>query len=162
VTVETWLIPANPWHIRVHRIETSEALKTIEGGFAIRRSDFGADRTAIGEGHAQAENATDISAIHDLTHPAKRAARAHFPLPNTNLIHAKTIVPQLTGTVPAGVTVLMTAAMALPLDDRARAQAVSPPQAPELAALKAHFDAHGVPPGVFTLKPKPASGPRPN
>lgn len=162
VTVETWLIPANPWHIRVHRIETPEAMKTIEGGFAIRRSDFGADRTAIGEGHAQAENATDVSAIHDLTYSEKRAARAHFPLPNTNLIHAKTIVPQLVGTVPAGVTVLMTAAMALPLDDRARAQAVAPPQAPDLAALKAHFEAHGVPPAVFTLKPKPAAGPRPN
>jgi hypothetical protein len=162
VTIETWLIPANPWHIRMHRVETPVELKSIEGGFAIRRSDFGADRTAIGDGHAQAENTADISAIHDLTHGGKRSARAHFPLPNTNLIHAKTIVPQLLGNIGPGTTVLVTAAMALPLDDVARGHATRPPLAPDLAELIAHFETHGAPPAVFTLKPKPASGPRPN
>jgi hypothetical protein len=162
VTIETWLIPANPWHIRVHRIETGEALKTIEGGFAIRRSEFGADRSVIADGHARSENATDMSAIEDLTPGDKRLARTHFPLPNTNLIHSKTIVPQLVGTIPPGITVLITAAMALPVDDDARAQAAAPPQAPDLAALISHFETHGMPPAVFTLKPKPASGPRPN
>ena len=35
VTVETWLLPASPWHIRVHRITSPRELHATEGGFAV-------------------------------------------------------------------------------------------------------------------------------
>src|SRR5690606_11584513 len=43
VTVETWLMPANPWHIRVHRITTPRPLHATEGGFAVGRADGNTD-----------------------------------------------------------------------------------------------------------------------
>src|SRR3569832_843984 len=35
VKVETWLMPASPWHIRVHRITTPRELHMFEGGFVV-------------------------------------------------------------------------------------------------------------------------------
>jgi hypothetical protein len=161
VLVETWLLPQSPWHIRVHRITTPTPLKSIEGGFAVRRADFNADRREEGAGRALAVTSTDISVIVDLSE-RPRTGRAHFPLPNTNLIHSKTILPQLVGDIPTGTSVLFTAAMALPLSDAARDAAAAAPVAPDLAALEAAFERHGVPPGVFLLKPSAAFGPKPN
>jgi len=54
VVVETWLIPAAPWHIRVHRISTPRSLQTAEGGFAIERADFNEDVSEAGKGRGLA------------------------------------------------------------------------------------------------------------
>lgn len=162
VEVETWLIPAAPWHIRIHRIHTAQPVRTIEGGFAIRRSEFSADKLAAKPGYAKATNNSDVSVIADIGGKTPRTARAHYPLPNTNLLHSKTIVPQLVGELPEGVSILMTAALALPLDAAEGHLAETPPVAPGLAEVIAYFAAHGKEPGVFTLKPKPTAGPRPN
>ncbi|MGO7741139.1 hypothetical protein ACC733_38110, partial [Rhizobium johnstonii] len=51
-TVETWLLPESPCHIRIHRIATPRSLMTIEGCFAIERADFNADRSDLGDGRA--------------------------------------------------------------------------------------------------------------
>jgi hypothetical protein len=142
VTVETWLLPANPWHIRVHRITTPRALHATEGGFAIARADMNADRCVEAKGEASARSATDLSAIVDLG--GQRDGRAQKAQPNTNLIVSKTIVPQLRGEIPAGTTVLMTAAMALPVGADAEAAFARPPAAPDLAALEALFGREGV------------------
>jgi hypothetical protein len=140
VTVETWLMPASPWHVRVHRITTPRALETSEGGFAVGRADMNTD-TLVGElGRAEARTPTDISVIVDLS-DSKRQGVAHKALPNTNLIVAKTLVPQLRGRIEAGVTVLITAAAALP----ARAgEFGSLPDVPDIAALEALFVSEGV------------------
>jgi hypothetical protein len=137
VEVETWLVPANPWHIRVHRITTPRALHGTEGGFAIGRADLNADQLLEENGRAIARSQTDVSAIVDLT--GQRAGRAHKPFPNTNLIVAKTIVPQLRGEIPAGTTVLVTAAMALPAGEQAEAALGRVPQAPDIAELERLF-----------------------
>jgi hypothetical protein len=144
VTVETWLLPANPWHIRVHRIETPRLLHATEGGFAIAQADLNADTCEDGEGRALARSAIDLSVILDLTGREKRAGRAHRALPNTNLITAKTIVPQLLGEIPAGTTVLVTAAMALPAGGEADANLANPPQPPDLAGLEELFAREGI------------------
>ncbi|WP_163267202.1 DUF2264 domain-containing protein [Chelativorans alearense] len=144
VTVETWLVPANPWHIRVHRIETPRPLHATEGGFAIARADLDADTREEGEGRALAHSTTDLSVILDLSEGAKRAGRAHRAMPNTNLISAKTIVPQLRGEIPAGTTLLVTAAMALPAGGDTKAALASPPPPPDLAALERLFASEGI------------------
>ena len=142
VTVETWLVPANPWHIRVHRITTPRALHATEGGFAIGRADLNADKTIDEAGRAVARSETDVSAIVDLV--GKRDGRAHRAYPNTNLIVSKTIVPQLRGEIAVGTTVLVTAAMALPAGAGAEAAMGHPPHAPDLHALEALFAREGV------------------
>ncbi|MBW6425983.1 DUF2264 domain-containing protein [Rhizobium sp. XQZ8] len=116
VTVETWLIPANPWHIRIHRVVTPRPMKTTEGGFAIERSDFDHDRAEQAEGLAVWRGHGDISAIVDLSPGTRRIGHAMSPIANTNLIHAKTNLPQLRGEIAAGTTVLAAAVVALPHD----------------------------------------------
>jgi hypothetical protein len=142
VEVETWLIPANPWHIRVHRITTPRALHATEGGFAIGRADLNADTYIDEAGRAVAKSQTDLSAIVDLG--GSREGRAHRAYPNTNLIVAKTIVPQLRGEIAAGTTVLVTAAMALPAGADAEAALITVPRAPDIADLEALFAREGV------------------
>ncbi len=161
VTVETWLLPQSPWHIRVHRIVASAPVITIEGGFAVRRADFNVDRTERRAGFVLAETATDVSAIADIG-GSERTGRAHSPLPNTNLINAKTIVPQLLCDLPSGTSVLATAAMALPLSDAALASAVKLPAMPDLNELESHVQRNGVQPGVFRLKPVPPVAGKPD
>lgn len=140
VTVETWLIPASPWHIRLHRIETPRALHGTEGGFAIARGDLDSDDIAEATGEATARTPTDTSRIVDLSDTARREARVQKPLPNGNLIVARTLVPQLTGEIPAGTTLLATAVMALP----AGAADTDPPALPDLAEIEALFAERGV------------------
>jgi hypothetical protein len=144
VTVETWLVPANPWHLRVHRIETPRPLHATEGGFAIGRADGNADACESSDGRALARSPTDLSVILDLGEGARRTGRAHRAPPNTNLIVARTLVPQLQGELAAGVTLLVTAAMALPAGEAADAALAAPPAAPDLAALAALFASEGV------------------
>lgn len=138
VDIETWLVPAGAWHIRIHRITTPRPLHATEGGFAIARADFNAEQINEGSGAATVRSATDISAILDLS--SQREARIHRANPNTNLIAARTLVPQLRGDIPVGTTVLMTAVFALPSTADAEDALAAPPAAPDLAALERLFD----------------------
>ncbi len=142
VTIETWLLPANPWHVRVHRITTPRPLHATEGGFAIARADFNADTRIEETGRAMASSSTDLSVILDLA--GGRQGRAQRALPNTNLVVAKTIVPQLRGALAAGTTVLITAAMALPAGADAETALSNPPPIPSIADLEALFAREGV------------------
>jgi len=144
VTVETWLLPASPWHVRIHRITTPRPLHATEGGFAIGRADLNADRYIDEPGRGAAIGADDVSAIVDLSAEGRREGRAFRALPNTNLIVSKTIVPQLRGEIPAGTTILATAAMALPAGAAAEAALATPPALPDLAGLEALFAREGV------------------
>jgi hypothetical protein len=144
VTVETWLVPANPWHIRVHRIVTPRALHATEGGFAIARADLNADFYGDEPRRGLARSKTDLSVILDLSSGAGRQGRALRAMPNTNLVNAKTIVPQLRGDIAAGTTVLATAAMALPAGADAEAALNRPPTAPDIAELQALFAREGI------------------
>ena len=143
VWVETWLVPEAPWHMRVHRITTSRALHATEGGFAIARADLNVDRCEEEHGLASARSKDDISLIVDLSEGPKRDGRAHRAPPNTNLVVARTIVPQLRGSIPAGTTVLAAALLALPAGSAAEQAAARPPEAPSLFALEALFKVKG-------------------
>ncbi|GAK72500.1 hypothetical protein RRU01S_26_00270 [Agrobacterium rubi TR3 = NBRC 13261] len=143
VVVETWLVPHNPWYIRVHRIITPHALDTSEGGFAIERADFNRDTSETGNGRGVCFGQQDISAIVDLSPGKVRDGIAHQAIANTNLIHARTLVPQLRGTIAAGETILMTAAMGLPVGEETTAALADIPHAPDLAALEKLFSREG-------------------
>ncbi len=144
VTIETWLVPAGDWHIRVHRIDTPRALHTTEGGFAIARADQNADTTEVGPGRALARSRSDVSIIVDLSSDHQRDGRTHAALPNTNLIASKTLVPQLRGEIEPGTTVLVTAAMAQPAGAAAETALSSAPSIPDTAELEALFAREGI------------------
>lgn len=114
VTVETWLYWDRPWHIRVHRIRSGRVLKSVEGGFSIPRPDGGGPFGSAGPGAARCETREDFSGIVDLASPESRQGRVHLAEPNTNLLHPRTIVPQLTGAIAAGETIIACAVIASP------------------------------------------------
>ena len=142
VEVETWLVPANPWHIRIHRITTPRFLHVTEGGFAIELPERDVHSRVEAEGRALARTGYDLSVITDLV--GTRAGRAFSALPNTNLVFSKSLVPQLRGEIPAGVTVLVTAAMAMPAGAAAEAALAQVPAAPGIAELEKLFTQEGI------------------
>ncbi|MGO4135058.1 DUF2264 domain-containing protein [Rhizobium brockwellii] len=144
VDVETWLVPATPWHIRLHRIRTSRPLRIAEGGFAIGRRDFELDTLSASGGVAYAIGEGDFTGILDLGSSVKRSGLVQKAMPNTNVIVAKTLVPQLRGQIPAGETILVAAVLAL--DDPAAVSSAwtRPPKAPDIATLEALVREKGV------------------
>ncbi|TCN30371.1 DUF2264 domain-containing protein [Sinorhizobium americanum] len=136
VTVETWLLPGSPWHLRVHRITTPRPLETAEGGFAIARRDFEADMLSAQTGWAYAIGEHDFSGIRDLCSTVTRQGLAQKAPPNTNLITAKTLVPQLRGTIPAGATILRCAVLAVRDISAVSGDWDVPPAVPEIAELR--------------------------
>lgn len=144
VTVETWLVPAAPWHVRLHKISTLRPLQTAEGGFAIARRDFEADTLSSETGAAYAIGEEDFSGIVDLGSTIRREGVAQKAPPNTNLIVAKTLVPQLRGTIPAGETILVSAVLA-EKDPAAVDHAwAKPPTKPDIDALRALVKDKGI------------------
>ncbi len=144
VDVETWLVPSAPWHVRVHRINTPRPLQTAEGGFAIARRDFELDRLVADDGSAHVVGEADFSGIRDIGSTARRVGLAQKAPPNTNMIVAKTLVPQLRGEIAAGETILMTAVLAAHDKGAVAGDWTKPPAAPDLAALRRLVEAEGI------------------
>lgn len=145
VEVETTLVAAGDWHIRLHRITSARSLSVTEGGFAIHRND--GDRDVIDEatGRAMADCGTDISAIVDLGSGISRQGVALKALPNTNLVNAKTTVPQLRGDIPEGKTLLACAVFAGLTGPESEKALATIPTLPDFDALDRLFAEHGVP-----------------
>ncbi|KAB0681357.1 DUF2264 domain-containing protein [Aureimonas leprariae] len=145
VRVETTLLPAGRWHVRLHRIRSDRPLRSAEGGFAIARGDDGDGETTVeAVGRAAAITPGDLAAIVDLGSTVSRGGRAQKALPNTGLLAAKTTVPQLRGSIPAGETLLACAVLASGDGAAGRDALDRPPALPSLADLDALFRADGV------------------
>jgi len=102
VTVDTWVAPASPWHVRVHRLETGRPLHSGEGGFAISRAgDDAADACERVEnaGEAVVRYPEGVGGVVDLLDDGAnpRDGAAVDQGPNTNLVAPRTVVPTLTG-----------------------------------------------------------------
>jgi len=145
VDVETTLVAAGDWHVRLHRIRSTGLLSVTEGGYAISRND--GDRDAVSEeaGRATADCGADISAIIDLGSSIIRHGVALKALPNTNLINAKTTVPQLRGEIPAGETLLACAVFAGVAGPESEKALATVPALPDMGALDRLFAEQGVP-----------------
>ncbi len=104
VTVETWLLPQLPWHLRVHRVQTDKTLWTAEGAFAIDRTGDHPLRLAgiqeAGTGFALANFPAGASGIRDLQ--GQREGQVVRMEPNSNLVAPRTLLPTLTAQLNAG------------------------------------------------------------
>lgn len=151
VEVETWLVAVDlPWMLRIHRLTTRRPIITKEGGFS-------ADRT--GSGHADREFLSPTEApqirldvvggmvgIRDLPiggrEPERRAAAAR-PLPNTNLVSPRTIMPVLLGRHEPGRHLFATAVFATDIGELAGRFWDRPPAVARGPWLEAWHRAHG-------------------
>ncbi len=146
VTVETFLVPEGDWHIRVHEVTTPRRLEVIEGGFAIAKPDFHAFVEQCAGTRAEVRTASDTSVIIGFD---DRMPRAMSPFSNTNIMAARTLVPQLRGHVEKGTTLLCCAVLARPL---AEGESLPPvPACPEIGELRRIFAESGRVVPVFAL-----------
>ncbi len=109
--IESWCVFAGPgWHLRLHRIVTEEALQLAESGFAVDRSGTLEEQREEGALRLVTDGFTSglVSLSGDRTAEVLRAA------PNTNLRFPRTVIPRLTGRVPAGETLVATAVLGWP------------------------------------------------
>ena len=98
VEVQTWLVPAGAWHVRLHAVRTPRALHSAEGGFALGAPE-GVEHAAR-PGEAFARGARGAVAALDLI--GKRPGALAAGAPGAGLVHARTVVPVLRGSHPAG------------------------------------------------------------
>ncbi len=135
VDVETWLIPALPWHVRVHRLRTERPLWSAEGGFALDRSgddpllNLGIHQAEIGI--ASARYPGGGSGVRDLL--GQRTGQVVRVDPNTNLLFPRTVLPTLTAQHKPGEHWLVCAVLADPNADQCGGDWE---HVPALAALK--------------------------
>ena len=119
VVVETHLIPAPPWHFRLHRIRSRRPLATAEGGFAIDRTGDDpateAVRADAAAGLAQVRAPAGLSLLCDLD--GKRRGLVVQALPNTNLMAPRTLIPTLRTNLPRGRATLRCTVLALPAEE---------------------------------------------
>jgi hypothetical protein len=104
VEVRTWIVCGNPWHVRIHSINTARTLDTAEGSFALglEHKDFAKVDydTVTNEKEAVIKSQCGITAIVNLQ--GERKAQVVFPNSNTNIMHSRTAIPTLTGKLKAG------------------------------------------------------------
>lgn len=118
VEISTWLLPAGgSWHVRVHRIETGRDLSASEGGFAIgcyHDAPYPVKNwRKTSEDKALASFPWGFSGIVNLH--GKREPTVLTVKPNTNLVAPATVLPTLTGSLPAGSHLLACAVAAHPV-----------------------------------------------
>src|SRR5262249_50959409 len=82
VEVETWLAPAPPWHLRLHRLRCSRPLWSAEGGFAVDAA--GAGQQQAETGFALARSPSGASGLRVIL--GQRTGRVVVTAPNTNLM----------------------------------------------------------------------------
>jgi hypothetical protein len=115
VSIETWLIPCVPWHIRIHRIRTKRQLHSAEGGFAIAR-DGNPTHQGIDNNLALIVYPDGWSGLIEL--PIKSKATRHGEIvqaePNTNLLYPRTLIPTLIGVHEPGEHWLACGVIAVP------------------------------------------------
>jgi len=146
VTVETWLIPAGDWHIRLHEVTAPCRLEVAEGGFAIPKPEFGAWEPILTETRAEVTGGEDVSII---VCGDTRTPRVTSPLSNTNVMFARTLVPQVSGPLEPGTNRLACAVLAQPVKKTGNLPHV--PEFPEISDLRALFAAEGRPVPVFSI-----------
>ncbi|MFD0671067.1 DUF2264 domain-containing protein [Cohnella sp. GCM10027633] len=131
VEVRTWIVAGSPWHARVHRIDTKRALDVADGGFALGIEDGDGKRSLREQRSDEANEALAASSwgesgIKVLYGPGR--AGLVRPNANTNVLHARTIIPTATASFAPGVHWLATGVYGQPaggMDERTNAPSVT-------------------------------------
>lgn len=109
VTIETWLIPINLWHVRLHRVQSKRSLDTAEGGFAVPIKDL--EQTNRIQYKNYVKTLEGLSGIIDLQD--KRDFEIIQTSPNTNMLSPNvTGLPTLSQSIDPGSHWLASAVLA--------------------------------------------------
>lgn len=115
-TVRSWIVPAFPWHIRLHEITTNRALQAVEGGFALPRNDELYDEldslSEVTGGRAAVWSSTGFSGL--CSYVPGQTGTIVRAVPNANLLHANVVIPILQSTLPIGTSHLICACLGSP------------------------------------------------
>ncbi|MDO5518822.1 MAG: DUF2264 domain-containing protein, partial [Clostridium sp.] len=106
VTIRSIIIPAMPWHIRIHVIDTERTLDTAEGGFSAPAWVGNKD---VHDGRTFYKFNDCITGIKDLN--GFRKGEMIEPEPNTSMLFPRTVLPTLTGRLNPGKHVLCCAVL---------------------------------------------------
>ncbi|MCU6677621.1 DUF2264 domain-containing protein [Leclercia tamurae] len=98
VHIDSWLVPFGEWHLRLHRITSARTLQTVEGGFAVMKTE----PQLHGRGsYLSADNGS--SAIVDLSPNISRQPDSVVTPPNSSIMFAEcAAIPVLTSAIPQG------------------------------------------------------------
>ncbi len=98
VHIESWLVPFGEWHLRLHRINSARTLQTVEGGFAVMKTE-----PQLSERGSYLSAANGSSAIVDLSPAVTRQPDCVVTPPNSSVMFADcAAIPVLATTVPQG------------------------------------------------------------
>ncbi len=98
VHIESWLVPFGEWHLRLHRINSARTLQTVEGGFAVMKTE-----PQLSERGSYLSAANGSSAIVDLSPAVNRQPDCVVTPPNSSVMFADcAAIPVLATTVPHG------------------------------------------------------------
>jgi len=109
VTIDTALIPAGEWHVRVHRIRTARPIDVAEGGYAISRDGSGQPVSSAGTDFALVTAPWGVSGVKALR--GFDRGEVLGPEPNTNLMAPRTLLPTLRAHLAAGEHTLVSAVL---------------------------------------------------
>ncbi|MCY0772511.1 DUF2264 domain-containing protein [Enterobacter cloacae complex sp. 2022EL-00788] len=108
VQIATWQIPFGEWHLRLHRISSARTLQTVEGGFAVMKTDHQLRERGC---YLSAENGSSV--IVDLSPAISRQPDSIVTPPNSSVMFpACASIPLLKTEIPPGESWLCCAVLA--------------------------------------------------
>ncbi|MBL5885005.1 DUF2264 domain-containing protein [Lelliottia aquatilis] len=98
VHIDTWLVPFGEWHLRLHRVDSARRLQTVEGGFAVIKTEHRLqERGAV----LNAQNGSSV--IVDLSPEMARQPDSIVTPPNSSVMFAECAsIPVLMTEIPVG------------------------------------------------------------
>ncbi|MDA8478459.1 DUF2264 domain-containing protein [Citrobacter sp. Awk 4] len=98
VQIDTWLVPFGEWHLRLHRIDSARTLQTVEGGFAVMKTEHQLQEKGC---YLNAENGSSV--IIDLSPAIARVPDSVVTPPNSSIMFAQCAsIPVLATEIPVG------------------------------------------------------------
>lgn len=107
VTVDNFIIPCYPWHIRIHVVNTGRTLNILEGSFSAPNG--GQAISYPDKSGAIYTSAVGTVGIVDLSN--QYSVELSEPEPNTNVFYPKTVLPLISGQLDPGKHILLTACL---------------------------------------------------
>ena len=108
VEIQSWVIPAGDWHLRVHKIKSNRYLDLIEGGFGLMRyNEWDAyEKESVtrssNDKFIAVQTKWGVTSIEDLT--GENIADYVYSMPNTNLVFSTQMVPVVKSSCRKGET----------------------------------------------------------
>lgn len=117
VTVDSWIVPLAPWHVRIHRIYTEVDIDIADGGFAIEAepcfqvipgADSGKYDASMIKKTADSLKAVFPWGTSGVISYTGGCCELVTAFPNTNLLHNLTVIPTVKAMLQAGEHLVIT------------------------------------------------------